>query len=673
MKKISGLRVIGVGVGLMLVLQVSYGGLEEQFRQEYPAAAKKLEDAYRQVTIKLKRTRTVVRDEAAPERWVETNEIMRDGGSCLRVRRVVESNAARWPVGSVAYEGGSAGLSFEASRRPRDTAWLFNSYGADARFEKIAMYQIEEPFTPYCLDDMKLSEVLGKRAKILSVSAVQWDGAEAIAVAADFSKDVKRVIRFYFQPETWALLGWEAGAGGEADMRGVIRYEKGSSPPRLSRIETWNAGMGEGIRIEGVEEVTGLTFGPVAKEKFRLEGWGLKPPPLDLIGDAVPAIEDIEGEKCAVDAAAEKVLGRLVKAYDGVTSAELHGTVNVTAKGDDEQTASWEFAAYFDGGRYRHVVDRRFCVGRDEQRVYAYAANLNGHLQPDSFVQIPRAVAESNSALVPDLLAEVLDVQDPVLGLLAAKDRREMILRGGKRVQKMADVEAGGVKCEQLLVRGAKRGWSRRLLVDASSGQIREARFTMATASTDAAPGKDLSIVVRYDKCDLGAKVEGEKLLWKAPEGSRNLSPRWARLIGQPAPEVTFRMLDGKRVALSSMKGKLVVLDFWASWCAPCRYTLPHVQELYAAHHAQGLEVVAVNLQERPEKLQAFLKDFEMKSPVALDRDGSILRTFGGGGIPLMVVIGPDGVVKEAVPGASDASMNRLTQLVEDGVKELKP
>jgi thiol-disulfide isomerase/thioredoxin len=108
--------------------------------------------------------------------------------------------------------------------------------------------------------------------------------------------------------------------------------------------------------------------------------------------------------------------------------------------------------------------------------------------------------------------------------------------------------------------------------------------------------------------------------------------------------------LDGKPVDIGAMKGKVVVIDFWASWCGPCRRGLPLLQQF--ADEMKGndkVAVFAVNVWEqcKPEEVVGKVRDtwdkLKLSLPVLLDRDAKLISQYGFDGIPATIVIGPDG------------------------------
>ena len=118
-------------------------------------------------------------------------------------------------------------------------------------------------------------------------------------------------------------------------------------------------------------------------------------------------------------------------------------------------------------------------------------------------------------------------------------------------------------------------------------------------------------------------------------------------LKDQDAPDFTLNTIDGKEAKLSAQQGKVVLLDFWATWCPPCRKALPHVQKLSADKELaeKGLVVWAVNVGETKEKANAFLEKNAYTFAVPLDATKDAMKAYGISGIPTQIVVGKDGKV----------------------------
>lgn len=138
-----------------------------------------------------------------------------------------------------------------------------------------------------------------------------------------------------------------------------------------------------------------------------------------------------------------------------------------------------------------------------------------------------------------------------------------------------------------------------------------------------------------------------------AARNSTGRSP--APEVGRAGPDFLLERPDGGTLRLSDLQGQPIVLNFWASWCAPCRAEMPELVRAYAEHRDAGLEIVAVNLQETNDKVLSFAEEFGIEFPIAIDRDGELkdIWRLGGpfGGIPSSYFLDEAGVVQDIVYG----------------------
>lgn len=118
---------------------------------------------------------------------------------------------------------------------------------------------------------------------------------------------------------------------------------------------------------------------------------------------------------------------------------------------------------------------------------------------------------------------------------------------------------------------------------------------------------------------------------------------------GKPAPDITVKGLDGKMVKLSSLRGKPVFLDFWATWCPPCRVSLPHTQKL-AKMHGKEITVLAIS-NEDTKTIQTFMKENKYSYPSYRDSDNSAGTKYKVSGIPTFVVIDAKGNLVDYIVG----------------------
>ena len=131
-------------------------------------------------------------------------------------------------------------------------------------------------------------------------------------------------------------------------------------------------------------------------------------------------------------------------------------------------------------------------------------------------------------------------------------------------------------------------------------------------------------------------------------------APLLAQTQGRPAPGFTLKTVDGSRDSLLHYAGHPVLINFWATWCKPCRTEMPWIIDAYRSHQGERLSVLAINLtdQERSTKdIRKFVTEFQMPFPVLLDEKGKARKNYGLRGVPTTVLVGADGVVRRVNQG----------------------
>jgi len=133
------------------------------------------------------------------------------------------------------------------------------------------------------------------------------------------------------------------------------------------------------------------------------------------------------------------------------------------------------------------------------------------------------------------------------------------------------------------------------------------------------------------------------------------------------APAFTIENLRGGDVTLADYKGKLVLLNFWATWCAPCLKEMPSMEKLWQKYKEQGLVVVAVSVDEGYKKrIQTFLKLYDLSFPVLLDPESEVSDLYKVSGIPASFLIDRNGKIISRLVGEADWFSDDAIQLVED-------
>lgn len=159
-------------------------------------------------------------------------------------------------------------------------------------------------------------------------------------------------------------------------------------------------------------------------------------------------------------------------------------------------------------------------------------------------------------------------------------------------------------------------------------------------------------------------------LAGRAGEDSKEEN-KWAN---KPMPDFTLQTLDGKDFKLSDQKGKVVIVDLWATWCVPCVKSLPHLNELSENKQFadRGLVVAAVNAGEPKAKVEAFIAKQKFTLPVLVDETNILANSLAVRGFPTTLVVGRDGVVKNVFEGLLPDTQKMLDEAVEKALAEPK-
>jgi peroxiredoxin len=138
----------------------------------------------------------------------------------------------------------------------------------------------------------------------------------------------------------------------------------------------------------------------------------------------------------------------------------------------------------------------------------------------------------------------------------------------------------------------------------------------------------------------------------------------------EPARDFTLPRLGGGTVRLGEFRGKVVLLNFWATWCPPCIAEMPGMQAVQHVFGEQGFVVLAVNLREPQEEVRAFVDALELSFPVAFDHKAEIAGVYGVLGLPTTVLIDRRGLVVGRAVGGRDWTVNAALHLFTDLLRE---
>jgi peroxiredoxin len=133
--------------------------------------------------------------------------------------------------------------------------------------------------------------------------------------------------------------------------------------------------------------------------------------------------------------------------------------------------------------------------------------------------------------------------------------------------------------------------------------------------------------------------------------------------VGQRAPDFTVTLTDGRELALSDLRGQVVLLNFWATWCAPCRFEMPEFQSVFLTNQDAGFIVLAVNVMERLEQIETYAAELGLTFPIALDPNGAINSLYRVTGYPSTYIIDANGVIRAF--NAGPVTADQVAQWIE--------
>ena len=139
--------------------------------------------------------------------------------------------------------------------------------------------------------------------------------------------------------------------------------------------------------------------------------------------------------------------------------------------------------------------------------------------------------------------------------------------------------------------------------------------------------------------------------------------------LGSDAIDFNCRDLKGQLWNLNTVKGKVVLLRFWADWCPYCRYEMPIIEKYYRKLNNEGFLVLAVNIKQSAEVALAFTAQLDITFPVPLDRDGNIAKQYGVYAIPTNFLIDREGIIREILVGEVFREETVLRDLLKDYFK----
>ena len=359
------------------------------------------------------------------------------------------------------------------------------------------------------------------------------------------------------------------------------------------------------------------------------------------------------------------LLTQLTGAYQKLNSIQLAGTVAVEfdAGGQKKSERSDITGSFQSPNKFRHDLKNEDTVISNGTKLLAYLNAKNSYLQFDA----PKTRADG----VPEQIGEVLMDQDPSLLLAISPDAGETLSAGATAINKAADVTLDGKAYASLQIVTADQ--DTQVAIDPGTGLVRQMKHDLSRSlKAQGVPNVNVAVVtVDYTQTvpnaaalsaapPAGGEVIATAYDWTPPADAKPMAAPAAapgaeagaatELEGKPAPSFSLKDLDGKPFTLADTKGKVTILDFWATWCPPCRAGLPILDKI-AKDRPNDVKIYAVNLQEDAATINPFKQQTSLSLPIILDTDGKVAEQYKASGIPETVVIGKDGVIRKVLVG----------------------
>ena len=195
---------------------------------------------------------------------------------------------------------------------------------------------------------------------------------------------------------------------------------------------------------------------------------------------------------------------------------------------------------------------------------------------------------------------------------------------------------------------------------------------------TVTSPQGATTLTITVSELELNGEYGAETFKLEKPEDFRDVSEPTGRTerkfleTGTEAPDWTLKDGEGREVSLKSLRGKIVLLEFWATWCGPCRMAMPSIQKMYEHYKDKPVAIFGVNCWQYRERRKidpvGFMKSQGFSYPILLEAE-QVARQYLISGIPASYLIGPDGKILGAFSGWSEFNEQRIERLVEETLK----
>jgi peroxiredoxin len=140
--------------------------------------------------------------------------------------------------------------------------------------------------------------------------------------------------------------------------------------------------------------------------------------------------------------------------------------------------------------------------------------------------------------------------------------------------------------------------------------------------------------------------------------------------VGQPAPDFTLKNMQGQNINLTEQRGNIIVINFWASWCGPCRKEMPVLQELQDKYQDLGIQVWGINVEQENQAGRDFLANLDLSFPIFFDATNKLSATYQVDAMPTTVIVDRDGIVRYVYRGFKDGYGKKYAKAIKKLIRE---
>lgn len=381
-----------------------------------------------------------------------------------------------------------------------------------------------------------------------------------------------------------------------------------------------------------------------------------------------------------VEAKADAVLNQLDAFYRGLKGLKLELDVQLHMQSEgmkQEIASSWSVAVQRPNklAILHKSGQNQFTFVCDGDKIYVFIPAIKQYLEKPAPLNLDQLLTASSEP------AMLLQQGVPFFASLIAPDPRSRLLEDVARVTYAGTEMWQGAECHKL--HGEQKQFDWELWIETGKQPlVRKVIMDMGKSARNMAEHmpqmKDAQwqIEIQFNQIEANPLLTDEAFQFAPPANARkvdsfrpqaNAAEAPHPLLGKPAPEFELPLIEGGHAALAKHRGKdIVLLDFWATWCNPCRKSLPILAAVAAKYKDKGLVFYALNQREAAETITNFLAKQTFKLSVALDAEGKVSNDYGVEGIPLTVLIGKDGLVQAVHIGYAPDLKDKLTQQIEE-------